>query len=82
MTNKEIIHLGTTLGLKFNEKDNFPDLLIKNYVVFNGANAQRCGINGNHTDDEILQEFGVHLRTMGHIEKCLEIQQVLSIHHG
>jgi len=79
MTNKEIIKLGTTLGLSFNEKDNFPDMLAKNNVVFNGINGQRFRFEGSWTDDEILEEMGKALILMGERKKKMEIDRVLSI---
>jgi len=79
MTNNEIIKLGTTLGLKFNEKDNFPDMLARNNVVFNGINAQRFRFEGSWTDDEILEEMGKALILMGERKKKMEIDRVLSI---
>lgn len=79
MTNAEIIKLGTTLGLKFNEKDNFPDMLAKNNVVFNGINGQRFRFEGSWTDDEILEEMGKALILMGERKKKMEIDRVLSI---
>ena len=79
MTNKEIIKLGTTLGLKFNETDNFPDMLARNNVVFNGINGQRFRFEGNWTDDEILEGMGKALILMGERKKKMEIDRVLSI---
>ena len=79
MTNEEIIKLGTTLGLKFNKNDNFPDMLAKNNVVFNGINGQRFRFEGSWTDDEILEEMGKALILMGERKKKMEIDRVLSI---
>ena len=79
MTNKKIIKLGTTLGLKFNENDNFPDMLARNNVVFNGINGQRFRFEGTWTDDEILEEMGRALILMGERKKKMEIDRVLNI---
>jgi hypothetical protein len=79
MTNDEIIKLGTTLGLKFNENDNFPDMLKKNNVVFNGINGQRFRFEGKWTNDEILEEMGKALILMGERKKKMEIDRVLNI---
>lgn len=79
MTNEEIIKLGTTLGLDFNENDNYKDLLARNNVVFNGINGQRFRFEGQWSDDEILREMGKALILMGERKKKLEINRVLSI---
>jgi len=79
MTNDEIIKLGTTLGLNFNENDNYKDMLARNNVVFNGINGQRFRFEGNWSDDEILEEMGKALILMGERKKKLEINRVLSI---
>lgn len=80
MTKNEIVELGTKLGLPFNEKDNFPDQLVRDIVVFNGCNNQRFLFDGRKsTDDEIYQEMGSALKQMGRREKCMEINRVLSI---
>lgn len=79
MTNEEIIKLGTTLGLSFNEKDNYKDMLARNNVVFNGINGQRFRFEGSWSDDEILEEMGKALILMGERKKKMEINRVLSI---
>jgi hypothetical protein len=79
MTTKEIIKLGTALGLPFNEKTNFPDYLAKNWVVFDGCNGQRFMIRGEWSDDKILAKLGKALYLYGQREKCLEISRVISI---
>lgn len=80
MKNEDIIELGTKLGLPFNEKDNYKDLLSKDIVVFNGCNNQRFVFDGRKdTDDEIYTKMGNALREMGRREKCMEINRVLSI---
>lgn len=79
MTNEELIKLGTTLGLDFNEKDNYKDSLAKNRVVFNGINGQRFLFEGEWTDDEIYKEMGKSLILMGERRKKMELHQVLSI---
>lgn len=79
MTNEEIIKLGTTLGLKFNENDNFKDMLARNNVVFNGVNNQRFRFEGSWSDDEILEEMGKALIEMGERKKCMELHSALSI---
>ena len=79
MTNDEIIKLGTTLGLNFNENDNYKDMLARNNVVFNGINGQRFRFEGSWSDDEILEEMGKALILMGERKKKLEINLVLSI---
>ena len=80
MTKNEIVELGTRLGLPFNEKDNYKDFLAKDFVVFNGCNNQRFAFDGRKsTDDEIYREMGNALREMGAREKCMEINNVLSI---
>lgn len=79
MTKDEIIKLGTTLGLNFTEKNNFKDNLERNYIVFDGINGQRFGVDGNWSDDEILKIMGNSLILMGERKKKMEINQVLSI---
>jgi len=79
MKKKEIIELGTSLGLPFNEKTNFPDLLAKNYVVFDGCNGQRFGIDGKWSDERIYEELGKALILYGKRELKLELNRLLSI---
>lgn len=79
MTKDKIIELGTKLGLPFNEKDNYPDMLAKNQVVFNGCNGQRFRIDGNWTDEEILTEFGKALILYGRRLQKMDIHRALSI---
>lgn len=80
MKKNEIIKLGIRLGLSYNEKINFPDLLSKDFVVFDGCNGQRFSVDGkNLTDDEIYADMGKFLKLIGRREKCLEISRVLSI---
>jgi len=80
MTKKEIIELGTRLGIPFNEKDNYPHMLAKDFVVFNGVNNQRFAFDGRKmTDDEVYSEMGKALIEMGERKKCMEINRVLSI---
>ena len=79
MTKDEIIELGVKLGLPFNEKDNFPDMLKKNIVVFNGCNGQRFLINGSWDDNKIYKEFGEALILYGRRLQKMDINRVLSI---
>jgi hypothetical protein len=79
MKKAEIIKLGTTLGLPFNEKTNFPDQLKKNYVVFDGCNGQRFGIDGKWDDEEILAHLGNALILYGKRQLKLELHRLLSI---
>jgi len=79
MTNEEIIKLGTTLGLDFNESDNYKDALAKNRVVFNGINGQRFLFEGKWSDDEILEIMGESLKLMGRRQLKMELHSRLSI---
>ena len=79
MKKEEIIELGTKLGLPFNEKTNFPDLLAKDYVVFDGCNGQRFGIDGKWDDERIYEELGQALILYGKRQLKLEINRLLSI---
>ena len=79
MTNEEIIKLGTTLGLRFNENDNYKDMLARNNVVFNGINGQRFRFEGGWTDDEILTKMGCALQLMGRRQLKLELESLLNI---
>jgi hypothetical protein len=79
MTNEEIIKLGTTLGLKFDEKTNYKDMLARNIVVFDGINGQRFLIEGKWSKEVILEEMGKSLILMGERKKKLEIHRVLNI---
>lgn len=79
MTNKEIIKLGRTLGLGFDENSNYNDMLERNIVVFDGINGQRFLIEGKWSDKEILQKMGESLILMGERKKKMEINSVLSI---
>lgn len=79
MKKDEIIKLGRTLGLQFNEKDNFPDMLEKDIVVFNGCNGQRFLIDGKLNDEQIYREFGAALILYGMRLKAMDINRVMSI---
>lgn len=79
MKKKEIIELGTSLGLKFDEKTNYRDQLENNIVVFNGANAQRFLVDGSWTNEAIYDKLGRALKAMGKMELKLELQSILSI---
>jgi hypothetical protein len=79
MKKKEIIELGTKLGLKFDEKSNYYDQLEKNIVVFDGENSQRFLIDGSWTDEEIYAKMGRALKAMGSMKLRLELNSMLSI---
>ena len=80
MKTKEIIKLGTTLGLKFRKETCFPNDLLKNIVVFDGINGQRFLIDGNEmSDDEILSRMGDALQLMGRRELKMELHTLLNI---
>jgi hypothetical protein len=79
MKAKKIIELGTTLGLKFDLKSNFEDNLIKDYVVFDGCNGQRFGIDGKLSDKSILEGLGESLILYGKRLKAMEIHNAISI---
>jgi hypothetical protein len=80
MKTKEIIKLGTTLGLKFDEKTCYPHDLENNVVVFNGINGQRFLIDGNDmSDEEILSRMGDALQLMGRRQLKMELHTLLNI---
>jgi len=80
MKTNEIVELGLKLGLHFDEKRTFPDLLARNYVVFDGCNNQRFSIDGDKlTDDEIYAQMGEFLKSYGRRQKCMQISNVLDI---
>lgn len=79
MTNKELIKIGTTMGLSFNEKTNYLGMLEKNIVVFDGCNGQRFLIDGKWSKDEIYAKIGESLILMGKRTKAMELHNVLSI---
>ena len=80
MKTKEIIKLGTTLGLKFNIKNCYEKDMLNNRVVFDGINGQRFLIEGNDmSDDEILEIMGESLKLMGRRQLKMELHSRLSI---
>lgn len=79
MKAEQIIELGTKLGLPFNRDDNYKDMLDRDIVVFNGANAQRFLIDGSWSDDDILANFGKSLRAMGDMEHRMALDRLLKI---
>lgn len=79
MKKKEIIKLGTKLGLSFNEKTNFKDSLARDIVVFDGCNDQRFLIDGRESDTKIYKTLGESLILYGKRLKAMEIHSVLSI---
>lgn len=80
MKTKEIVKLGTTLGLYFNEKNCYPEDLKKDRVVFDGVNGQRFLIEGNEmSDDEILSRMGDALQLMGRRQLKLELHTLLNV---
>jgi len=76
---EKLIKIGTLLGLSYNGKTNFTDLLSSGRVVFDGCNGQRFLIDSNLSEDEIYKDLGVAVRLLGKREKALEIHRVLSI---
>ena len=80
MTSGEIIKLGTSLGLAFNS-NNFPDMLARDIVVFDGCNGQRFLIDGSWPDEQIYSQIGKSLILQGKRMKAMEIQQVLSVNN-
>lgn len=80
MKTKEIVKLGTTLGLKFREDSCYKNDPLKNRVVFDGINAQRFLIDGNEmSDDEILSIMGDSLKLMGRRQLKMELHDRLNI---
>jgi len=80
MKTKEIVKLGTTLGLNFRENSCYKNDLLKNRVVFDGINGQRFLIEGNEmTDDDILKVMGDSLKLMGRRQLKMELHDRLSI---
>lgn len=81
MTTKEIITLGTKLGLTFRTETNYTDNMEKGMVVFDGVNGQRFLFETKSSDDELYKEMGNALINIGKRTKCLEIQRVISINN-
>lgn len=79
MKAEEIIQLGTKLGLPFNRDDNYKDMLERDIVVFNGANAQRFLIDGSWSDDDILSNLGKALMAMGDMEHRMALNRLLKV---
>ena len=79
MKAEQIIELGTKLGLPFNRDDNYKDMLDRDIVVFNGANAQRFLIDGSWSDDDILSNLGKALMAMGDMEHRMALERLLKI---
>lgn len=79
MTVEELIKIGTLLGLDYNGKTNYKDILSSGRVVFDGCNGQRFLIDSNLPDEEIYKDLGSAVRLRGKREKALEIHRVLSI---
>lgn len=79
MKKEEIIELGTSLGLNFNERTNYHDQLEKNVVVFDGENSQRFLVDGSWTNEEIYDKMGRALKAMGSMKLRLELHRMLSI---
>ncbi len=79
MKTKSLIRLGTLMGLKYNEKSQFPDDLLKGRVVFDGINNQRFLIEASWKDDKIHKELGKSLIEYGQRKKAMEISDAISI---
>ena len=79
MKTEKVIKLGVSLGLKFDRKANYQDLLKRGTVVFDGCNGQRFLIESSWLDEEILSNLGQSLMLVGRREKAMEINKVLSI---
>ena len=73
----ELQKLGITMGLSFNPKDNFKDMLDKGITVFNGFNSQRVLIDSNWEDKKIFKELGQALIEYGNKQKASEISNAL-----
>ena len=79
MTPKEVIRLGTLMGLSFNEDTNFPDSLQKGRIVFDGHNGQRFLIESTWSEEDIYEVIGRSLISLGKRLKACEINEALSI---
>ena len=79
MKPKDLERMATLMGLEYNQKDNFPHMVEKGVLVFNGCNGQRFLIDSNWEDDKIHHELGKALIAFGKRSKCLEINSVISI---
>ena len=78
MDKNEIIELGTKLGLRFDEKTNYPDALEKGRVVFDGANGQRFLFEESMTEDEVLERMGESLQLMGRRQLKVDFNRLMS----
>jgi hypothetical protein len=78
MKAEDIIELGRQLRLPFKRESNFPDMLARDKVVFDGCNGQRFLIDGELTDEEIMWDFGNALINYGARLKCMQLQRVMS----
>lgn len=79
MTKEEVIHIGTTMGLRFDKKTNFPDMLKKGTVVFDGINGQRFLIESTWENDRIYAVLGQSCIEFGKRFKAMQINNALSI---
>jgi hypothetical protein len=73
----DVLNIGQHMGLRFNEKDNFKDMLENETLVFNGANTQRVVIDTKLDWNDIYAILGDALIKYGEIKKCLEISHVI-----
>jgi len=73
-----VIDMALIMGLRFNEPDNYPDMLEREIVLFNGANTQRILIDTTQEWDEIYKVLGEELIKFGEIQKAQEINIALN----
>ena len=51
MKTKDLERMATLMGLDYNQKDNFPHMVEKGVLVFNGCNGQRFLIDSNWAEN-------------------------------
>ena len=76
MTKKQIIKLGTDLGLTYDEDSNYPHI---SRVVFNGVNGQRFTFDSNMKPRAIYEKMGQDLMSMGRRKLKMELHVLLNI---
>ena len=79
MTRKDLIRIGTLMGLDYNEAHMFPKDIVNGIVVFDGCNGQRFLIDSKLPEKKIYMELGKSLISLGKRQKCVELYDALSI---
>ena len=79
MKKERIIEIATLMGLKYDKEHNFPSVIKKGDIYFDGCNGQRFLLCTWWYNKKFYTALGEYLILMGKRLKCMEIHDVISI---